>query len=271
MPGVAPIKLGSAAGSFMFESGSSVSTSDSGIQTCSVKALYPNGSAVFSALPSAGVSFSTVFGNAYLPSTFLLDYTAGGPAIDYLDGTIARVTFLFKRVDPLSVGIRQVFTDSIINYKSFLSPYLNYQITATGEAQDGIFGFPEPVCTVKYSTSTQPGIGSGDLSSIYALPGSSKAQGFPAVPDISVPISFVAGIGSVVTYFNGTTFVSVGPLTVQTTFNFSANFTGNPRGWQLIQLKADPVAARSFWDVEERWRNFYLFTGVTFINTIPHL
>jgi hypothetical protein len=271
MPGQ-PIKLGSAITSaLVFDTGSRVTTSSSGIQTCAVQALCSNGADVYNQLPAAGATFGSVFGHFYLPATFLVDYTDGGPEIEYLEGRVARVTILFKRPDPLASGetaSRKVFIDSVLNYKSILSPFF-YSLTATGEQQDGIFGFPEPVCTVRYNTTSPPSIGAGNLSTLYALPGSQQASGFPPVPTINVPYSVLIGVGGVISYFNGTAFVSAGPMTVPTTFNFNFTFNANPKGWQLTRLKYDPVAGSSFYDVEQNWRNFYFFTGVTFINRVP--
>src|SRR6185369_17732794 len=117
-----PIRLGSAAlSTLVFETGSQITTSDSAIQSCSVKALCADGQNVFSLLPAAGTPFSSVFGNNYIPSNFLVDYTDSGPQVEYLEGRIARVTFSFKRQDPTQVGVRKIFVDSVINYKSPLN------------------------------------------------------------------------------------------------------------------------------------------------------
>ncbi len=272
MPGTSPIKLGSATSGWTFESGSNVEESASGIQTVSVKALWPDGDTVLSNLPAAGASASMIDPSGFIPSSFLLDYTDKGPAIDYLEGRIARATFPFKRQDPNRTGptaSRNVTVDSVLNYKSVLTPFFNYALAADGVTDQGVFGFPEPVCTVKYNSTTNPGIGGGSLATLYALPGSAAASGFPDVPVIFAPFSVVAAVGAVFTYFNGTAYVTAGPIAVQTTINYALNFVANARGWQLTKLKAEPVANRSFFDVEETWRNFYNFTGVTFINSIP--
>ncbi len=269
MPGTSPIQLGSAVSGWTFEAASSVGESASGIQTCTVSALWPIGSTVLSNLPTAGSSVSGI--TSYIPSDFLLDYSESGPAVDFIEGTVARVKFKFKRPDPNRSGAtasRKVHMDSIINYKSIVTPLFNYQLAADGQPQDGIFGFPEPVCTVTYNTSIAPGIGSGGLASIYALPGSAAAQGFPDVTPIAVPISYTLAPGSSITYFNGSAYVS-GTVLVQTTINFNVNFTGNFRGWQLTKLQSDPIANRSFFDVTEIWRNFYVFTGITFVGAVP--
>ncbi len=271
MPGTSPIQLGSAIGTgWTFESGSGTSTDQYGIQTAAIKALFPQGDSVFSSIPAAGVSFSTVFGNSYLPASFLLDFFDGAPSVDYQDARVARIVFKFKRIDPLFANRRTVSVDSVLNYKSVLTPYFDYQIAASGQPQDGIFGFPEPVCSVKYSATSQPSIGAGGLSQIYALPGSNNAIGFPPVPLISVPLSRTFGPGTVMTYYNGTAFVTV-TLTVPTTFSWNIDFGPNVRGWQLIKLKSDPVANNNFWAVEETWRNFYVFLGVSLISVVPPL
>lgn len=269
MPEGDPIRLGSAAPSaLVFETGSRVTTSDSGIQTCSVKALCAEGANIFSLLPAAGVPFSAVFGNNYLPSSFLVDYTDTGPEIEYLEGKTARATINFKRQDPTQIGVRKIFTDSVINYSSLLSPFTSAGFAASGEEQEGVFGFPEPVVTVKYNSSTRPSIGAGGLSTLYALPGSTQASGFPDAPVITIPWSQVVAGGNVVQYFNGTEIV-VGTLVVDTTFNFVFTFQPNSRGWQLIRVKTDPVAAQSFWDVQEEWRNFYFFLRTQFVSAVP--
>ncbi len=267
MPGTAPIRLGSATSGWTFESGSSVEESASGIQSCTVNALWPDGDTVLSNLPAAGASASTIDSSGYIPSSFLLDFTEAGPNIDYLEGRIARAKFKFKRQDPARIGStasRQVFTDTILNYKNSAG-LPTYAFGPDGQPVDSVFGFPEPVCTVVYNSTAEPVTSDG----IHALPGSARAAGFPPVPVIAVPITFVVGPGGVVSYFNGTTLVSIGPVAVTTTFYFSENFIASPSGWQLIKLRVSPCCGRSFFDVEEQWRNFYQFQNVTLVNVIP--
>jgi hypothetical protein len=265
MPNTPPIKLGSArVGGLILQTGSSSKTSDSGIDEATVIALYGGGPI---GANTRGRPYSAFFDNGFLPDTFLSDSIE----TEYLEGQIIRATIVFKRPNPNLTGRThaRIYVDSVINYKSLLSPILWTGVAANGEAQDGVFGFPEPVVTVKYNSTTQPGIGSGGLATLYALPGSTTAAGFPTVPDISIPYSPVLPVGSIVTYFNGTTFISAGPLTAPTTFNFNLNFKPNSRGWQLTRLKADPVSDQSFYDVEEDWRNYYFFFNTTFINRVP--
>lgn len=274
-----PIRLGSAAGnSLIFESGSRVTTSDSGIQSCEIKALYPDGANVFNVIPVAGVTFSSVFGSSYLPSTFLVDYTGGGPDIDYIEGKVARVTINFKRQDPTKLNVRQIFVDSVINYESPMNENTLTFIafsgggTATsGLSSFGPFGFPEPVVTVKYNTTTRPGIGSGGLAQLYALPGSTNANGFPSAPSIFNNTSIPVQPGGSVTYYDVATsaFITVGPVTTLTTFTFRTEYRPNALGWQLVRLKSDPVAAATFYDVQEEWRTYYFVVGTTLVSAIP--
>lgn len=268
MPSPDPIKLGSASGTvWTFESGSTVSTDQYGIQACDVRALFPAGESVYTYLPAQGVSFSTVFGNSYLPSTFLLDFLEGAPGIEYLDGKVARATFKFKRIDPLFANRRTVTVDSVINYEhNILSQVV---VWTSGVAQNNVFGFPDPTATVTYSTATQPGIGSGGLGSLYALPGSTNAQGFPDVPNISIPYTFSLSAGAVISYWDGAAFQTFTVVVTPTAFVFNLNFIANPRGWQLVKLKYDPIASRNFFAVEETWRNFYTFQSVTFVSHTP--
>ncbi len=275
MPGTSPIQLGSAVSGWTFEAASSVEESASGIQTCTVQALWPDGSTVLSNLPAAGSSVSGI--TSYIPSSFLLDYTESGPGVDFIEGTVARVKFKFKRQDPNRTDItasRQVFADTVLNYDS----QFNQQtlavvglggvnnVSITGQ-NPNTFGFPEPKVTVKYNSSSEPDF-TGTLANMYALPGSAKALGFPNVGDVTVPSTFLVGPGGVVSYFNGTNFVSV-LVTVPTTFQFSTIYKSHPRGWQLINFKYDPVANRSFFDVEEQWRNYYFFFGTVFVGKSP--
>ncbi len=274
MAGTDPIRLGSATLSgLMFESGSSITTSDSGIQSCEVRALYSDGSTVFNVIPSAGVGFNAVFGNSYLPSTFLVDYTGGGPGIEYLEGKIARVTISFKRQDPAQIGIRKIYVDSILQYSSPLVQDQLLVVSAGGSSTStGVFssiGFPEPTVTVKRSSTTRPGIGSGGLTQIYALPGSTNAQGFPDVPPILVTYASIVPAGATVLYYDGTNIVAVGPLTHQSTFNFVIEYRPNILGWQLTRLKSDPLSASNFYDIEEEWRNYYFFYAVSSVTIIP--
>ena len=276
MPAPDPIRLGSAVGTgFTFESGSQTSTDQYGIQTCDVNALFPYGGTVFTFMPAEGSSFTSVFGNAYLPSSFLLDFFEGAPQVEYLDGTVARVKFKFKRIDPLFANRRIISVGAVLNYDSQFNQSSFSVIGLGGTASLSLtgsnpnkFGFPEPVVSVKYSTTTAPGIGAGDLSTLYALPGSSKTAGFPAAPDVTVPTTFPVSAGSLVQYFDGTEYIAETPA-ANSIYTFTTSFKAHPRGWQLTNLKYDPIANQNFFAVEETWRNYYFFYGVTFVNHTP--
>jgi hypothetical protein len=267
-----PIKLGSAAGSrLVFERGSRITTTDSGIQACSVSALCPDGANVFNFVPVAGANFNNVFGNSYLPATFKVDYTGGGADIEYLEGKAARITINFKRPDPTRVTGRpgaKISVDSSINYKSILDQWQQPAIQASDGTKPGLFGFPEPIVTVKYTSLTPPPIGGGSTG-LYAKPDTPPAAGFPALNEIDTPIDFTLPAGSVITYFDGVSFVSMGPLASATLFHFIMVFQPNPLGWQLQKLKWDPQTDGSFFDVEENWRGAYFFVGVRLLSHVP--
>ncbi len=274
MPGTSPIPLGSAVSGWTFEAASSVEESASGIQTCTVSALWPIGSTVLSNLPAAGSSVSGI--TSYIPSSFLLDYTESGPGVDFIEGTVARVKFKFKRQDPnrTDSASRQVFSDTVLNYDSQFNQQTFAVVGLGGITNVGLtgqnpnqFGFPEPKVTVKYNSTTEPDF-TGTLANMYALPGTAKALNFPNVGDVTVPVTFAVGPGAVVTYYNGTAFVSL-LISVPTNFYFQNVYKSHPRGWQLINFKYDPVANRSFFDVEEQWRNYYFFFRTDFIGKSP--
>ncbi len=275
MLGTPPIQLGSAVSGWTFEAASSVEESASGIQTCTVSALWPVGSTVLSNLPAAGSSVSAI--TSYIPSSFLLDYTEAGPSVDFIEGTVARVKFKFKRQDPNRMGetaSRQVFPDTVLNYDSQFNQQTFAVIGLGGVANVSLtgqnpnqFGFPEPKVTVKYNSSTEPDF-TGTLANMYAQPGTAKALNFPNVGEVTVPVTTQAGPGSVVSYYDGTDFVSI-LLHVATTFYFENVYRSHPRGWQLINFKYDPVANRSFFDVEEQWRNYYFFFATRFLSKTP--
>ncbi len=275
MPGTSPIRLGSAVSGWTFEAASSVEESASGIQACTVSALWPDGSTVLSNIPAAGSSVSAI--TTYIPSTFLLDYTDAGPGVDFIEGTVARVKLKYKRQDPNATGptaSRQVFSDTVLNYDSQFNQQ-TFAVVGLGGVNNvsltgqnpNVFGFPEPKVTVKYNSTSEPDF-SGSLANMYALPGTSKALNFPTVGDVTVPSTFVVAAGGVVTYFNGTNFVSE-LLTTTTTFIFETIYKPHPRGWQLINFKYDPVSNRSFFDVEEQWRNYYFFFGTGLVSRTP--
>lgn len=281
MAGTAPIKLGSAGAGWTFEKGSSIETSASSIQTCAVKALWPDGNTVLSNLPAAGASVSGIEGTGFIPSSFVLDYSEAGPAIEYLEGRIARATFKFKRQDPSRTGrtFAIVESDSVINYKSPLNvnslqfiAYSGGGAATSGLDSYGNFGFPEPVVTVKYNSTSQPGIGSGSLGQLYALPGSANAQGFPPAPSIFNKVSFPVSPGASATYYDAgaAAFVLVGPVIVNTTLTFQTEYRPNILGWQLEKIKSIPIAGGLFYDVEEEWRIYYLLPfGSTFVSAVP--
>ncbi len=281
MPGTSPIQLGSAVSGWTFEAASSVEESASGIQTCTVQALWPIGSTVLSNLPAAGASVSVIEGSGYIPSSFVLDYSESGPNVDYLEGQIARVKFRFRRQDPNRIGrtFAIIESDSVVNYQSKLNEnslqfiaYSGGGAATSGTGAFGSFGFPEPVVTVKYNSTTQPGIGSGSLGQLYALPGSVNATGFPPAPSIFNPIAIPVGPGATVTYYDASAaaFVVVGPVVVNTTFNFITEYRPNVLGWQLEKIKSIAIANGAFYDVEEDWRIYYLLPfGSTFVSAIP--
>ncbi len=281
MAGTSPIRLGSAVSGWTFESGSSVAESSSGIQSCTINALWPDGDTVLSNLPAAGAGVSVIEGSGYIPSSFVMDYSEAGPNIDYLEGRIARAKFKFKRQDPARIGrtFAIVESDSVINYKSPLNEnslsiinFTGLPSGFTGNTTFGNFGFPEPVVSVRYNSTSQPGIGAGSLGQLYALPGSANTLGFPTAPSIFNPISMPVSPGGSITYYDATAaaFVTVGPVTVQTTITFITEYRPNVLGWQLEKIKSIPIAGGAFYDVEEQWRIYYLLPyGSTFVGAVP--
>ncbi len=283
MAGTSPIQLGSAVSGWTFEAASSVEESASGIQTCTVSALWPDGSTVLSNLPAAGASVSTIDSTGYVPSSFLLDYSEAGPNVDYIEGRVARVKFKFKRQDPNRIGrtFAIIESDSVINYQSPLNENTLRLISFTGNSQSsaidngsstfGIFGFPEPDVSVKYNSTTSPGIGTGGLTQLYGLPGTAATQGFPAAPSIFLNVSIPVRVGGSVTYYNPTTsaFVTVGPVHADTTFSFVDEYRPYFLGWRLEKLKTIPISGGAFYDVEEQWRLTYMAYGSTFIGSVP--
>lgn len=276
MPGTNPIRLGSATvNGWIFASGSFTTTDEYGIQSATIKANTAAGDQALSLIPAEGSSFGSVFGNSYLPSTFLLDFFDGTPEVAYQDARVATVSFKFKRIDPLFVNRRTISVDTVLNYDSQFNQQSfsviglggTVALSLTG-SNPNVFGFPEPVVSVKYSTTSPPGIGSGDLSTLYALPGSSKASGFPDPADVTVPTTFIAPAGSLVTYFDGTTYQSIQPVT-DSRFEFITRYRSHPRGWQLTNLRYNPIANRNFFAVEETWRNYYFFFGSQFVSHTP--
>src|SRR4030095_11784106 len=215
-----PIKLGSAAGNrLIFERGSRITTSASGIQSCAVMALCPDGQNVFNFLPPAGANFNNVFGNSYLPATFKVDITGGGYDIEYLEGKAARVTINFKRPDPTRTTGRAgatIAVDSAINYKSILSgtfyPTPVVGVPASGDQNSDLMGFPEPIVYVRYSNPTIPPLARG-FNGFQAAPDEAAAAGFPDLRQIRVRWDVAIPKGATVTYWNGTAFVNYGPAT----------------------------------------------------------
>jgi len=271
-----PIKLGSAAATrLVFERGSRITTTPSGIQACAVSALCPDGANVFNFIPAAGSNFNNVFGNSYLPATFKVDYVGGGADIEYLEGKAARVTINFKRPDPNRQQGRagaKISVDSAVNYKSILSgsfyptPVIGFP--AGGDNNADLMGFPEPIVRVEYSNLTVPPISRG-FNGLYATPDEPAAAGFPILTQIRCRFDVYLPVGSTIQYWNGTAFVSYGPAAANVIFQFRLIFDPNSLGWQLQKVKADPQADSSFYDCAEEWRMKYFFTGVQFIRIIP--
>jgi len=275
-----PIRLGSALlPKLIFQDGSSITTGDSGIQECSIKALCPDAANVFNFIPKAGDSYDTVFGNNYLPDDFLVDFTGGGATITYGKGNTAEITLNFKRPDPATETTdgppgqngRTVSVDSAINYKSLLDGIAPFPLLDASGAPSSQLGFPEPIVTVKYNTATPPPIAGGSVDSLYALPTDPRASGFPAMANIFFPLVVLLKPGVSGQYFNSgsNSYTSFGPLTVGTVLNFQLMFIANPLGWQLQRLKWDPVSGETFYDVEEEWRGKFYYAGVEFITIAP--
>jgi hypothetical protein len=271
-----PIKLGSAAGNrLVFERGSRITTSASGIQSCSVSALCPDGQNVFNFIPAAGANFNNVFGNSYLPATFKVDYTGGGADIEYLEGKAARITINFKRPDPNQTQGRagaKIGVDSAINYKSILSgtyyPTPVKGVPASGDQNNDLMGFPEPIVYARYNSITIPPIARG-VNGLYATPNETAATGFPVCNEIRVRMEIYVPDGSSISYWDGSAYVNYGPAVGNKLFVFRLIFQPNSLGWQLQKVKADPQADSAFYDCEEEWRMKYFFTGVQFIRISP--
>lgn len=241
-----PIKLGSAAVSrYVFETGSTVTISGSGIQACSIKALWGDSTTVLNNIPPAGTPYNAVFGNSFLPSDFKLDLSDNGSAeIEYLQGKTARVTFSFKRPDPNAIGQRKVSVDSAYRFVPTLPIALFLGTEAPQDMQSlGLPGIPEPVVTVTYNAPTIPAL----ATSLYAAPGSAKAAGFPAANPIVIRNTW--------TGTNQTTGNTI-------TATYDIIFVPATNGWQQTSLKAQPVSGETFFDVAETWRMFYIFGGV---------
>lgn len=266
-----PIRLGSAlAGGLVFQTGSTLSTDDKGIQSGNILARYGGGP-----LPSLarGTPYNEVFDNGYLPSSFVLDSLA----VEFLPGKALQGTIVFKRVDPAQAGRTKatIAVDSAVNYKSVLSgqfypgPFIG--VPASGDPNLDLMGFPEPIVTVSYNANTMPPIARG-ANGLYATPDEPAAAGFPTLADIRVRFNVRLGRGASGQYWNGTAFVAFGPLTVDTIFQFRFIFTANPLGWQLQKLKWDPVGnptTPTAYAIEEQWRGYYFFTGVEFLRQVP--
>jgi hypothetical protein len=271
-----PIKLGSAGGNrLVFERGSRITTTPSGIQSCSVSALCPDGQNVFNFVPAAGANFNNVFGNNYLPATFKVDYTGGGADIEYLEGKAARITINFKRPDPNQAQGRpgaKIGVDSAVNYKSVLSgafyptPVLGWP--ASGDPNHDVMGFPEPIVYVRYNNPTVPPIARG-FNGLYATPDEPAAAGFPVMPEIRVRFEVFLPNGATIQYWDGSAYVNYGPAVGNKIFVFRLIFSPNSLGWQLQKVKADPQADSSFYDCEEEWRMKYFFNGVQFVRISP--
>ncbi len=270
-----PIRLGSANSTDFTLETYTVTTSDNAIQTADAQGLFVSTFGVFVNLPANGTPFNGVFANGGLPNDFLLDYSEGGPQIDLLQGEVVRLHFKFKRPDPNATGAtasRKVYVDSIINYQ--LSPFLAGLFfapvaTVTGETFSSTIGFPEPLVTVKYNSLTKPTLPAG----LYALPGDPKVAGFPVVADVSIRQQFIIPAGTTIFYLDNDilsppNLVQV-TISVATTFTYDFIFSACPTGWQMTRLKYDPLSADNFYDVEETWRNFYVFKGISFVSRVP--
>jgi hypothetical protein len=267
----APIKLGSAAaGGLVFQTGSRITTDEQGIQRADIIALYGGGG-----IPSLarGTPYNEVFDNGFLPGSFVLDSLD----IEFLPAKALSGTIVFKRTDPAQSGRTKatISVDSVVNYKSILSgsfyptPFIG--VPASGDPNLNVIGFPEPIVTVSYNSSSMPRIARG-VNGLYATPDEPAAAGFPVLSDIRVRFEIRLSAGAAGQYWNGTAFIAFGPLTVDSIFQFRFMFSANPLGWQLQKLKWDPVGnpgAPAAYGIEEQWRGLYFFTGVEFIRVVP--
>ncbi len=283
-----PIKLGSAAGTVLiFETGSKINTSTSGVQSCTIKAVYGDGQNIFSKIPAAGTPFNEVFGNSYLPGDFKVDTTGGGYDIEYIEGKAARVTINFKRPDPAQPPggngqrARKVSVDSTIKYQNLVSSsIIGYAGGATGfgaqigQPQDdpGLrYGFPEPVITVTYNQDARPTI-EQMTRTLYIQAGDPRAEDFPDTPTITTPMKLPAPTGSVVAYTTNNSEVVVdGPLASDYTYTMNMLFAPSQLGFKLTGFKWEPHADEAFFDVTETWQMYYSITGSQFVSKQPGL
>jgi len=250
-----PIKLGSAAAPrLIFQEGSTITISDSGIQECSIKALCPDARNVFNYIPAAGTSYNTIFANDYLPADFKVDRSSNSSIqISYDKGTSASLTISFKRPDPDKTGAasRKISLDTAFRFLSTTMFDFGRELTGDSVGLVSSPGIAEPVVTVRYNSDTFPHIG----GAVYALDGSPQAAGFPTVDDIVFRTS-VAHLD-----------VQQQPaLITNIIYVIETTFSPSPIGWQQTGLKAEPVADKSFYDITETWRRFYMPQSVNIIS-----
>jgi hypothetical protein len=272
------IKLGSAALSqFIFQTGSTVTLSDSGIQECSIKAFWGDSTTVLDNIPAAGTTYDDIFGNNFLPADFKLDLSENGSAqIEFQGGQTATVTFSFKRPDPNKTGAasRKVSLDT--SYRFITSDVFNFgqEVGDTADtAATNAFGIPEPVVTVRYNSDTFPSVGAqptvesttsaggGGRSALFpktinAPQSTSPTAGFPTCENIvvDIPYTFYQAIQQ--------------PASIDvTTQIFRITYGPNPKGWTMVGIKADPVSGESFWDVTETWHRHYIIISGVILST----
>ena len=250
-----PIKLGSAAAlRLIFQEGSTITISDSGIQECSIKALCPDGKNVFNYIPAAGTTYNTIFANDYLPADFKVDRSSDSSIqIEYTKGTSATVTISFKRPDPDKTGAasRKVSLDTSFKFIDTSLFDIGRELT---ESEIGVVnspGIPEPVVTVRYNNPTMPNI----TGALYALDGTPQTAGFPHADNVVFRGNFAA----LQTIQQPAHVITVNYV-IETTFYPS------PTGWFLVGLKAEPIADKSFFDITETWKRYYNMSGFTIVS-----
>ncbi len=253
MAGTSPIRLGSAGSAALVPTtSSSISTDEFGVQHGTITYNVGPETAAAGLRISLGSAYSGTLGSF---SGFVVEKSGD---IKGAEGNCATVDVGYAKIDPLFV--RTIEVDSVLNYSSNALSQL--VIWTAGIAQNNIFGFPDPTVSVKYASATEPNIGTSGIYSMNPL-------NFPDTPDILVPFTFHVLAGSVISYWDGMTFTSVGPLEGPATFIFNLDFISNPRGWQLTKIVSNPIANRSFFAIEEQWRNFYTFRGAFFVSRTP--
>lgn len=229
-----PIKIGSGLSDLVPQPGWEITTNEFGTDVCELEYHLSSQSTALSLRPARGDAYA---GTSAIPlSGFYVD----DAKVRGEEGTTATLRVLYKKRNTSRSPVIEADTDRKVS---------NNIIAGVPSALSvfGSVGFPEPVVTSRYCSSSAPNFAS--LMGAVKSTADAVAAGFPTLADITSKFH----IGS-----SGFLDANGDPIAIGTTYEIL--WKASPF-WTNTKLGYTPICAGQFYEVQENWRNTYYYNG----------